>query len=165
MKCPNSECGGILIESRADWHYRECGLSNVILRGMPVLHCLTCEHRNVVFSESEFAYKDISRELLLLPRTLLADEMRFLQEEMRLRDSELSFKMKRSLKEVRRWLSWKSALDPISDLRVRLLGAERIFCEPEAGRMKDAVLRMFRTEYQDKSSYHRMIFIQCGNKK
>lgn len=160
MKCGIRGCPGIPIEAKTDWQYLESGLSNVVILSLPILHCLTCESKRTPLPGSDFGFRQISRELLVFPRALMADEIAFLQKEMRLRDSELSFKLKRSMKELRKWLDWTLTIDPVSDLRFRLLAAERIFCEPEGSEIKEEVLRMFRREYQEKAVFNKAILLK-----
>ncbi len=78
MRCPNCEQGE-LVESRENYHYQECGLSNVTLAGILVRKCPSCGNILPKIPSIEGLHDSIALALIKKPERLVPQEIVFLR--------------------------------------------------------------------------------------
>jgi putative transcriptional regulator len=118
MKCP--ECGQIMKREVRDHQYIESGLSNVILKNIPMYKCL-CGNEMAEIPAIERLHQKIAEDLFRKPALLTGEEIRFLRKEMELKAVELAHLLGVSKVTVSRWENQAKSIGILSDRLIRLL--------------------------------------------
>jgi hypothetical protein len=84
------ECGGVVTRVRKDYHYKECGLQNVMLIGINVNVCSTCHAEQPEIISIAALHRAIMIELLKKRSLLCGEEIRYLRKMARFKASELA---------------------------------------------------------------------------
>ncbi len=124
MKCTN--CGSARFPmKRETWQYKECGLSNVKLIGVPVYRCGECGEIEVVIPRLPELHQLLAEELARKRTPLVAEEFRFLRKHLGFSSTDFAKKIGVALETVSRWESGKlkHPIDPIAEVLLRLLVA------------------------------------------
>lgn len=108
-----------------EYRYTECGLPNVVIRGMQVIvdddgeevYCI----RNVAGLHKVIAHCIITRTHSIKP-----DELRFLRTEMGLTRGELAELVKKDQQTIGRWERGETAIDQNAEFLIRTVAAERL---------------------------------------
>lgn len=107
------------------YRYTECGLPNVVIRGMQVIvddggeevYCI----RNVTGLHQVIAYCIIMHAYGIRP-----DELRFLRTEMGLTRGELAELVKKDQQTIGRWERGETVIDQNAEFLIRTVAAERL---------------------------------------
>jgi DNA-binding transcriptional regulator YiaG len=108
-----------------DYRYTECGLQNVVIRGMQVIvdddgdetYCI----RNVTGLHKVIAHCIITRTHSIKP-----EELRFLRTEMGLSRAELAELVKKDQQTIGRWERGETEIDQNAEYLIRTVAAERL---------------------------------------
>ena len=140
MKCP--ECGQIMKRWVRDHRYVESGLSNVILKKIPVYEC-PCGNEIAEIPAIERLHQKIAEILFRKPALLTGEEIRFLRKEMELKAVELAHLLGVNKVTVSRWENSATHIGVISDRLIRLLYLG--FLEKKGRLSKEDILRVIES--------------------
>lgn len=140
MKCP--ECGQTMIKGMRDYRYIESGLSNVILKNIPVYKC-PCGNEMPEIRAIERIHQKIAEDLFRKPALLTGEEIRFLRKEMGLKAVELANILGVSKVTVSRWENQTKPIGVVSDRLIRLLYLS--FLEKKGKLSKEDILNVIRS--------------------
>lgn len=114
----------------ADYNYTECGLDNVVIRGMQMPVDDAGEEvytiRNILGLHRTIAHSIITSGHGMLPK-----ELRFLRTEIGLTQSELAQTVQKDHQTVGRWERGEVPIDGNAELVIRLLAAEKLDINPD----------------------------------
>jgi transcriptional regulator with XRE-family HTH domain len=113
-----------------DYRYDECGLENVIIRGMEVR---TDDSGEEVYSIPNIVglHKVIAHCVITRAHGILPDELRFLRTEMGLTQAELAQIVKKDQQTIGRWERGEKPVDPNAEMVIRIIAAEKLGINPE----------------------------------
>lgn len=112
-----------------DYRYTECGLDNVVIRGMAVpvddadeeVYCIP----NILG-----LHKTIAHCIITGPTGITPKELRFLRTEMGLTQAELARFVKKDHQTIGRWERGENPIDGNAELAIRMIAAERLEIDP-----------------------------------
>lgn len=108
-----------------DYRYTECGLDNVLIRGMAVC---TDDAGDEVYCISNILglHKVIAYCILTHSQGISPSELRFLRTEMGLTQGELGEIVNKDHQTIGRWERGECPIDPNAEFRIRVIAAERL---------------------------------------
>lgn len=116
-----TECGTRMKKIKGDYNYRESGIDEVILKGIPIYVC-KCGHKAPSIPHIEELHELIALALVRQKRLLTGPEVRFLRKAMGLKAVDLANILHVTKVTVSRWESDKaSRIGPANDKLLRLL--------------------------------------------
>lgn len=130
MKC--TECRKPMRKTKGTYRYRECGLDNVYLKGIPIYECPE-GHKEPVISKPVLIHDRVARELIKKSRVLGGPEIRFLRKQMGLSSTLLANLMGVTLTTVSRWENGDAPIGSGGDRLLRLLYVRHV--EKEKGKV------------------------------
>ena len=112
-----------------DYRYEECGLDDVIVRGMRVV---VDDAGEEVYSVPNILglHKVIAHCIITRSHGISPDELRFLRTEMGLTQAELAQVVKKDHQTIGRWERGEKPIDPNAELVIRAVAAERLGINP-----------------------------------
>lgn len=117
--CPN--CGSKDVEKNTeDWRYRESGLDNVILGGITVYRCKSCNEVMPEIPQMDTLHKLIALHVIEKNEPLTGKEIRFLRKEMGLSSVELAKQFGVTKVTVSRWENDAERIGTANDKLIRL---------------------------------------------
>ena len=118
MKCP--ECGNIMKKAQRDYRYKESGLHNLVLRGIPVYEC-KCGNVVAEIPAIELLHRMLADRLFRKPALLTGNEIRFLRKEMGFKAVEFAQLLGVNKVTVSRWENQTKPIGTTSDRLIRFL--------------------------------------------
>jgi DNA-binding transcriptional regulator YiaG len=108
-----------------DYQYTECGLDNVVIRGMPVV---VDDAGEEVYSIPNVIglHRTIAACIIKHVRGISPKELRFLRTEMGMTQAELAEIVKKDHQTVGRWERGETMLDQNAETVIRLLASEKL---------------------------------------
>lgn len=124
MKCPECRQAEMNI-NKETIRYEECGLPNVVLKGIEVKHCPECGNSLVSIPALSGLHKNIATHLVQQPERLSAAEIRFLRKYLGWSKIDFACKFHVRPEQVSRWESDNKAvpMNKQSELLLRSLVA------------------------------------------
>jgi putative zinc finger/helix-turn-helix YgiT family protein len=135
-KC-NVEMGKI----ETDYHYRESGLQNVILNGIPAYQCPNCKEIHPIIPNIKKLHELIARALISKKSLLSGKEFVFLRKELKIKAADFAQMLNIHKVTVSRWEN-KKTISVMWDRLIRLLYRDKIFqlkcktAKPEITKLK-----------------------------
>jgi len=125
MRCPICREGTLSAQLVKNYHYRESGLENVYLAGIPVRTCGGCGERLVSIPNIEGLHRAIALALIRKEERLTPMEVRFLRKSLGWSGADFARKFHTSPQQVSRWESVKApgAMSKANELLLRSLVA------------------------------------------
>ena len=156
------ECGGELCAQRKDYNYKECGLANVILKGITVYSCPRCGSEEPEIDSMAGLHRAIMIEILKKETILCGEEIRYLRKMARMTAAQLAKLVGTDSTTLSKWETGKRKLGSQSDRVLRLICysgmLERLFRINMAGDMAKAAqerktmsIREILSKIEDKS--------------
>ncbi len=108
-----------------DYHYKECGLDNIIIRDMPVI-IDDAGDEIIEIPMINALHASIVYELISKEAGLQAEELRFIRTEMGLTQSELAERIKKDHQTIGRWERAEHPIDPTAEVLIRMLALEHL---------------------------------------
>ena len=115
------ECKGAMEGKREDYHYRESGLSSVVLEDILVYHCKNCRASVPEIPAVGVLHMLITWKILQKNSLLSADEIRFVRKAVGYSATELAKVMGVNKVSVSRWESGSQRIGKESDRLLRLV--------------------------------------------
>jgi DNA-binding transcriptional regulator YiaG len=115
------ECGGIVTRVRKDYHYKECGLQNVMLAGINVSVCSTCHAEQPEIISIAALHRAIMIDLLKKRSLLCGEEIRYLRKMARFKASELAAHISADPTSISKWENNERKIGAKSDRVIRLV--------------------------------------------
>ena len=100
---PCYECKGPALGKKENYNYLECGLNNVVLKGVLVYRCERCGAENVEIPNMEGLHRSIALSILCKKSLLASDEIKFLRTIVGLTATELGRNLGVTKIAVSRW--------------------------------------------------------------
>lgn len=118
MKC--EKCHRQLLKKRVEeYHYQECGVTNVFLADIDVLECSSCGDRSPLIPNISDLHASIAESFALKPSLLTGAELRFIRKELKLSGREFSRLLGIDHTTLSRWENGKKSPGKPSDRLVR----------------------------------------------
>ena len=113
----------------ADYRYIECGLDNVVIKGMVVP---VDDAGEEVYSIPNILglHKTIAHCIITHATGISPQELRFLRTEMGLTQAELARLVKKDHQTIGRWERGEKPIDGNAELAIRMIAAERLEIDP-----------------------------------
>ena len=124
LKC--DQCDGIMKPTVKDYRYQESGLSNVILQGLRVYVCESCQEETPEIPNLLHLHRVITKALLTKPALLTGPEIRFLRRHVGLKAAEFADQLGTTAVTVSRWETGAIAIDPKTDRLIRFLCVRKL---------------------------------------
>ena len=121
MRC--QECERSLKRVRQDYPYRESGLDNITLVGVPVYVCPRHGVQAVALGELALLHRDIAQAVLKQERPLRGAEIRFLRKCLGWSGADFAKHTGTKPETVSRWENGKAVMGPQADRLLRVLVA------------------------------------------
>ena len=154
MKCPNCERAE-LAETRENYHYQECGLSNVTLVGIVVRKCPDCGNVMPRIPNIEGLHDAIAHALINKPERLMAPEIVFLRKYLGWSGADFARNMHCDRAQISKWEHGKVEMSKPYELLLREMVASGKKIEDyqrhEAARKKVFKTRSLMLQLQEKS--------------
>lgn len=141
-------CKVELKKIHTNYRYKESGLDNVVLKGIPAYKCPKCKGINPIIPNINELHRIISECLINKKSLLMGDELVFLRKEMKLKAKDLAEILGVTKITVSRWENEKEQISPACDRLIRLLYGNKIFeqtCEivrPEIGKLRSQAVKV-----------------------
>jgi len=119
MRC--AECGGGLKVTGHTHRYVECGLSDVVLHGVSVRACRSCEAEEVAIPNIADLHRCIAALLVARKSALAAAELRFLRQFLGHSSKDFAKTLGVAPETLSRWENASRDIPPVVDRVVRLL--------------------------------------------
>jgi putative zinc finger/helix-turn-helix YgiT family protein len=149
MLCSN--CKVEMKKIKTNYRYTECGLKNVVLRGIPAYKCPKCKEINPIIPRIKEIHKIIGEDLINKNSLLMGNEVTFLRKEMGIRAKDLAQILGVTKVTVSRWENEREQISPACDRLIRLLYGNRIFeqtcrvVRPEIGKLQSQIVKAILT--------------------
>lgn len=101
MKC--AQCGHQMERFEGTHRYHESGLKDVLLMGIPMYRCPSCKETEIEIPHIAELHLLLAFLIVLQPRSLRADEVRFLRKHLGYSQEELASKLGVSRLTITRW--------------------------------------------------------------
>lgn len=131
LKC--DRCDGTMKPDVRDVRYPESGLPNVILQGLRVYVCSSCQAETPEIPNLLQLHQVIAKALLTKPATLTGPEIRFLRRHVGLKAAEFAEQLGTTPVTVSRWETKANAIALKTDRLIRLLCVRKL--EEDANRL------------------------------
>ena len=118
MKCPNCEKAE-LAEFRENYHYQECGLSNVTLVGIVVRKCPVCGNAMPRITNIEGLHDSIAHALINKAERLMAQEIVFLRKYLGWSGADFAKNMHCDRSQISKWEHGKVEMSKPYELLLR----------------------------------------------
>lgn len=105
------------------YHYLECGLDNVFLYNIPIVHDQGGE-QVVCIPRIHALHKVIAQGIIIKKGLLNGKEIRFLRTEMGLKQSELAKIIGKDQQTIGRWERGENAPDKTTDILIRIMAKD-----------------------------------------
>ena len=112
-------------EDTFDYHYTACGLTNVIIEGMPARQD-DAGDKVIEIPMINALHAMLTMELATKESSLLPEELKFVRTEMGLTQAELAERIKKDHQTIGRWERGENPVDPTAEVIVRLLVFEHL---------------------------------------
>jgi DNA-binding transcriptional regulator YiaG len=109
----------------SDHHYTECGLQNVIIRGLDA-HPDDDGDEVITIPFVNALHREIARGVVMHEKGMSGAELRFLRTEMGYTQSELAVLVHRDKQTVGRWERAETEIDSASETLIRALANEKL---------------------------------------
>lgn len=106
---------------KKDYHYRECGLQTVILKGLTVNVCPACGAEEPEILSVEVLHRLIMFDLLKKRSLLCGEEIRFLRKMSRMKATELAILIDATTTTLSKWENNERKIGSKSDRVIRLV--------------------------------------------
>ena len=154
MKCPNCETAE-LAETRENYHYQECGLSNVTLVGIVVRKCPSCGNLMPRIANIEGLHDAIAQALINKSERLMAQEIVFLRKYLGWSGADFARNMHCDRAQISKWEHGKVDMSTPYELLLREMVASGKKIEDyqrhEAARKKVFKARSLMLQLKEKS--------------
>ncbi len=131
LRC--ERCDGRMKATVKDFRYPESGLPNVVLQGLRVYVCESCQEEIPEIPNLLQLHRVIAKALLTKPAVLTGEEVRFLRRHVGLKAKEFADQLGTTPVTVSRWETGAIAIDPKTDRFIRLLCVRKL--EEEINRL------------------------------
>src|SRR5205085_3333553 len=113
-----------------DYHYRECGLDNVVIQG--VVPCIDDDSDPVVtITNITGLHQAIAGAIALHDAGISGKELRFLRTEMGMTQAELAKVVHHDTQSIGRWERSEHPIEPTAEAIIRLMAIERLDLDVE----------------------------------
>jgi putative zinc finger/helix-turn-helix YgiT family protein len=154
MRCPNCE-NADMAENRENYHYQECGLSNVTLKGIVVRKCPACGNVMPRIPNIEGLHDAIAQVLVNKPERLLSQEIVFLRKSLGWSGADFARNMHCDRAQISKWEHGKVEMSTPYELLLREMVASGKKIEDyqrhEAARTKVFKTRSLMLQLEEKS--------------
>jgi putative zinc finger/helix-turn-helix YgiT family protein len=154
MRCPNCE-NADMAENRENYHYQECGLSNVTLKGIVVRKCSACGNVMPRIPNIEGLHDAIAQALVNKPERLLSQEIVFLRKSLGWSGADFARNMHCDRAQISKWEHGKVEMSTPYELLLREMVASGKKIEDyqrhEAARTKVFKTRSLMLQLEEKS--------------
>ena len=123
MKCP--ECGSEMSSKIETIDYEGTGLEKVVLEGVSVSRCTSCDEELLFIPKIEELHKCLAFAVATKPERLNGDEIRFLRKYLGFAGQDLADFLKVAPETVSRWENSKQPMKPTIEVALRLLALVR----------------------------------------
>lgn len=110
-------------ENTFDYHYKACGLNNVIIQNMPARED-DAGDKVIEIPMINALHAMLTMELATKESSLLPEELKFVRTEMGLTQAELAERIKKDHQTIGRWERGENPVDPTAEVIIRLLAFE-----------------------------------------
>jgi len=107
------------------YHYKECGLDNVIIEGMDSV----VDHagdETITIPAIGLLHNVIAEGIVMMPSKITGRELRFLRTEMGLTQEKLADVLKVTLLTISRWEREENPIKDTAEMLIRLMAVERL---------------------------------------
>lgn len=131
------KCGRPVKTVRGDYLFAECGLNNVLLRGVKLLHCEACGSTTPLLSKVNHLLRVIALALILKPSVLTGSEIRYLRKYVGLTGEQFGNKLGLTKEHISRIENNKY---PVGEQTERLIRFVAVSADPD---LASAVQQLF----------------------
>lgn len=124
LKC--ERCDRVMKPTVKDYRYPESGLPNVLLQGLRVYVCESCQSKTPEIPNLLQLHRVIAKALLTKPALLTGPEVRFLRRHVGLKAAEFADQLGTTPVTVSRWETGATPIDPKTDRLIRLLCVRKL---------------------------------------
>jgi DNA-binding transcriptional regulator YiaG len=114
-----SVCGAAVTVTRGQYRFKECGLPNVVLSGVELIHCEDCGNTDPIIPRISDLMRTLATALVAKPCKLDGREVRFLRKYLRMNGEEFSSLLKINKSTLSKWENNEQEIGPQSDLLIR----------------------------------------------
>lgn len=115
------DCKAKMRKIKINYRYRESGLNNLILKGVPAYKCPKCKQVNPIIRNIKGLHQDIAQRLINKKSILSGQELVFLRKEIGLRAKDLAEKLGVHKVTISRWENEKEQISPPYDSLVKFI--------------------------------------------
>ena len=122
-------------KANTTYHYKECGLDNVFVRGIP---CQDDDGDDVITVHNVAGlHRAIAEGVVAHKAGISGQELRFLRTEMGITQAELAKVVHHDTQSVGRWERGEFPIEPTAEALIRLLVVERLKLTTEIGSVEE----------------------------
>lgn len=144
-----SDCGSVAQVVRGSYHFKESGLSSVVLHGIELIQCEKCGNEDPIIPNVNDLMRLLAVGVIVKPERLAGEEIRFLRKYLRMTGAEFS----RLLDVDKTTLSkWENNADPIGDQSDRLVRTMALIMGDRLREKLDEVISHFLSTRKGRKS-------------
>jgi putative zinc finger/helix-turn-helix YgiT family protein len=121
MKHHCGECGHEMEETRGDYPFPESGLSNVLLKNIPLLRCPNCGNVEPIIPRAKALMRTLALAVIHKRGALCGEEVRFIRKHIRWKSIDLAKFLGVDKTTVSKWENNENPVGPSNDRLIRLL--------------------------------------------
>jgi DNA-binding transcriptional regulator YiaG len=126
------------------YHYRECGLDNVLIYG--IVPCQDDDGDDVLtIPNVRELHRSIATGIVTHPAGMSSNELRFLRTEMGMTQAEVARVVHHDAQSVGRWERSEVPIEPTAEALIRLLAIQRLELEVEESTIEELSARCVAT--------------------
>ncbi len=129
MKHYCSECEQEMEETRGDYPFPESGLSNVLLKKIPLLRCSNCGNVEPIIHRAKALMRTLALAVIHKRGCLCGEEVRYLRKHVRWKSLDLAKYLGVDKTTVSKWENNDKPVGPSNDRLIRLLAYLQIIRE------------------------------------
>jgi YgiT-type zinc finger domain-containing protein len=118
-RCTNCDAEATLVTG--NYLFRESGLSNLVLKNVPLIKCNECGNSDPVISEPKAVMRELARAIVNKPFGLMGEEIRFLRKYLGMSQDTFASYLHSDKAVLSRWENAHEPVGSKSDLLIRML--------------------------------------------